>query len=53
MTIIALFIAYTVISPKEFKGKMKGSKTKLDYLFAECKTLEKESQEYLNGLKYE
>jgi hypothetical protein len=29
---------------------MNGFKIKLDCLFAECKTLEKESQEYLNGL---
>ena len=32
------------LSPKEFEGKMNGFKTKLDYPFAECKTLEKESQ---------
>ena len=31
---------------------MKGFKTKLDYLFAECKTLEKESQDQLNKLSF-
>jgi len=39
---ILLFVAYTDISPKEFEGKMNVFKTKLDCLFAECKTLEKE-----------
>ncbi len=50
---ILLFVAYTDILPKEFESKMKGFKTKLDYLFAECKTLEKESQDQLNKLSYE
>jgi hypothetical protein len=42
MAKILLFVAYTDISPKEFGSKMNGFKTKLDYPFAECKTLEKE-----------
>jgi type I restriction enzyme M protein len=32
---------------------MNGFKTNLDSLFAESKTLEKEIQKQLNGLKYE
>ena len=52
MIIIFLFVAYTDISPKEFENKMSCSKTKLNYLFAECKTLEKESQVYLNELTH-
>jgi type I restriction enzyme M protein len=46
-------IEYTDISPKEFETKMKGFKANLDSLFAESKTLEKEIQKQLNGLKYE
>lgn len=42
---ILLFVAYTDISLKEFEGKMNGFKTKLDYPFAECKTLEKRKSE--------
>jgi type I restriction enzyme M protein len=46
-------IEYTDITPKEFEAKMSGFKTNLDSLFAESKTLEKEIQKQLNGLKYE
>ncbi|MCX6353003.1 MAG: class I SAM-dependent DNA methyltransferase [Bacteroidetes bacterium] len=46
-------IEYTDISPAEFEGKMNGFKSNLDSLFAESKTLEKEIQKQLNGLKYE
>ncbi len=46
-------IEYTDISPKEFETKMNGFKTNLDSLFADSKTLEKEIQKQLNGLKYE
>ena len=46
-------IEYTDISPAEFETKMNGFKTNLDSLFAESKTLEKEIQKQLNGLKYE
>jgi type I restriction enzyme M protein len=46
-------IEYTDIMPKEFEHKMNGFKTNLDNLFAESKTLEKEIQKQLNGLKYE
>jgi type I restriction enzyme M protein len=46
-------IEYTDISPAEFEAKMNGFKTNLDSLFAESKTLEKEIQKQLNGLKYE
>jgi type I restriction enzyme M protein len=46
-------IEYTDISPAEFDTKMNGFKTNLDSLFAESKTLEKEIQKQLNGLKYE
>ena len=46
-------IEYTDITPVEFEAKMKGFKTNLDSLFAESKTLEKEIQKQLNGLKYE
>jgi len=45
-------IEYTDISPEEFETKMNGFKTNLDSLFAESKTLEKEIQKQLNGLKY-
>jgi type I restriction enzyme M protein len=44
-------IEYTDITPKEFETKMNGFKTNLDSLFAESKTLEKEIQKQLNGLK--
>ena len=46
-------IEYTDISPAEFEAKMNGFKANLDSLFAESKTLEKEIQQQLNGLKYE
>ncbi|NBW29956.1 MAG: SAM-dependent DNA methyltransferase [Flavobacteriales bacterium] len=46
-------IEYTDISPAEFEIKMGGFKTNLDSLFAESKTLEKEIQKQLNGMKYE
>jgi type I restriction enzyme M protein len=46
-------IEYTDISPAEFETKMNGFKTNLDSLFAESKSLEKEIQKQLNGLKYE
>jgi type I restriction enzyme M protein len=46
-------IEYTDITPTEFEAKMNGFKTNLDSLFAESKTLEKEIQKQLNGLKYE
>jgi len=46
-------IEYTDITPAEFKAKMNSFKTNLDNLFAESKTLEKEIQKQLNGLKYE
>lgn len=46
-------IEYTDITPEEFAGKMEGYKSNLDTLFAESKTLEKEIQKQLNGLKYE
>jgi type I restriction enzyme M protein len=46
-------IEYTDITPAEFEAKMNGFKTNLDGLFAESKTLEKEIQKQLNGLKYE
>jgi type I restriction enzyme M protein len=46
-------IEYTDITPKEFETKMNGFKTNLDNLFSDSKTLEKEIQKQLNGLKYE
>lgn len=46
-------IEYTDITPAEFETKMNGFKTNLDSLFAESKTLEKEIQKQLKGLKYE
>ena len=46
-------IEYTDISPAEFEAKMKSFTTNLDVLFAESKTLEKEIQSNLKGLKYE
>jgi type I restriction enzyme M protein len=42
-----------LLTPDEFEAKMNGFKTNLDSLFAESKTLEKEIQKQLNGLKYE
>ena len=44
-------IEYTDITPTEFETKMNGFKTNLESLFAESKTLEKEIQKQLNGLK--
>lgn len=46
-------IEYTDITHEEFEAKMNGFKTNLDNLFAETKTLEKEIQRQLEGLKYE
>jgi type I restriction enzyme M protein len=46
-------IEYTDISPKDFAAKMEGFKANLDTLFTESKTLEKEIQKQLNGLKYD
>lgn len=46
-------IEYTDITPEEFAAKMEVFKSNLDVLFAESKTLEKEIQKQLNGLKYE
>jgi type I restriction enzyme M protein len=46
-------IEYTDITPAEFETKMNGFKANLDNLFAESKSLEKEIQKQLNGLKYE
>jgi len=46
-------IEYTDISPEEFETKMNAFKANLDSVFAESKTLEKEIQQQLNGLKYE
>lgn len=46
-------IEYTDITPEEFTAKMEEFKVNLDILFAESKTLEKEIQKQLNGLKYE
>ena len=46
-------IEYTDISPAEFEAKMKSFTSNLDVLFAESKTLEKEIQHNLKGLKYE
>ena len=46
-------IEYTDITPAEFETKMNGFKTNLNSLFADSKTLEKEIQKQLNGLKYE
>jgi type I restriction enzyme M protein len=46
-------IEYTDISPAEFETKMNAFKANLESLFAESKTLEKEIQQQLNGLKYE
>ena len=46
-------LQYTDISAAEFEAKINHFKTNLDNLFAESKTLEKEIQKQLNGLKYE
>lgn len=46
-------IEYTNITPKEFVTKMNDFKANLDNLFTESKSLEKEIQKQLNGLKYE
>jgi type I restriction enzyme M protein len=46
-------IEYTDITSEEFEAKMEGFKTNLDSLFAESKTLEKEIQKQLGGLRYE
>jgi type I restriction enzyme M protein len=46
-------IEYTDITPEAFAAKMNGFKTNLNSLFAESKTLEKEIQKQLGGLKYE
>ena len=46
-------IEYTDITSKEFAAKMEGFKANLDALFDESKSLEKEIQKQLNGLKYE
>ena len=46
-------IEYNDITPKEFEAKMNSFKSNLDSLFVESKTLEKEIQKQLNGLKYE
>ncbi len=46
-------IDYTDLTPAEFETKIHGFKSNLDSLFAESKTLEKEIQKQLNGLKYE
>lgn len=44
-------IQYTDITSKEFETKMNDFKANLDDLFAESKSLEKEIQKQLNGLK--
>jgi type I restriction enzyme M protein len=46
-------IEYTDISTAEFTTKMKTFESNLEELFAESKTLEKEIQNNLKGLKYE
>ncbi|MBE7669564.1 N-6 DNA methylase [Tenacibaculum piscium] len=46
-------IEYTDISSDEFTAKMKGFEDNLESLFAESKSLEKEIQHNLKGLKYE
>jgi type I restriction enzyme M protein len=46
-------IEYTDITPKEFETKMNDFKANLDNLFSESKSLEKEIQKQLYGLKYE
>ena len=44
-------IEYTDITPKEFENKMNDFKSNLDKLFAESKSLEKEIQKQLSGMK--
>ena len=46
-------IEYVDITSAEFDVKMNGFKTSLDSLFTESKSLEKEIQKQLDGLKYE
>lgn len=46
-------IEYTDITTEEFTTKMKTFESNLEELFAESKTLEKEIQNNLKGLKYE
>lgn len=46
-------IEYTDITAKEFATKMKTFESNLNELFAQSKTLEKEIQQQLKGLKYE
>jgi type I restriction enzyme M protein len=46
-------IEYTDITPQEFATKMKSYESNLESLFTESKTLEKEIQNNLKGLKYE
>jgi type I restriction enzyme M protein len=46
-------IEYTDITSNEFAAKMDEFNSNFDSLFAESKTLEKEIQKQLNGLKYE
>jgi type I restriction enzyme M protein len=46
-------IEYSDMSINEFEDKINVFKTNLDSFFAESKTLEKEIQNQLNGLKYE
>lgn len=44
-------IEYTDITPKEFESKMNTYKQNLDKLFSESRSLEKEIQKHLSGLK--
>jgi type I restriction enzyme M protein len=46
-------IEYTDITNEEFEAKIEGFKTNLDILFTESKSLEKEIQKQLGGLKHE
>ena len=46
-------IKYSEITLTEFETKMNSFTTNLDGIFSESKTLEKEIQKQLNGLKYE
>lgn len=46
-------IEYNDITPEEFVAKMDEFKANLDTLFTDSRTLEKEIQKQLNGLKYE
>jgi type I restriction enzyme M protein len=45
-------IKYVELTPQEFEDKMNEFKTKLNSLFAEGKSLEKEIREHLEDLKY-